>query len=53
MDRNLFDISNWNKKIDDKSHEDRFKDWVNGFANPIKFEDKKNNRRQRPFDKIL
>lgn len=41
MNRNLFDISNWNKKIDEKTHEDRFKDWVNDFANPIKFEDKK------------
>lgn len=41
MDKDLFDISNWNKKKGDNSHEDRFKDWVNTFASPIKFEDKK------------
>ena len=40
MDRNLFDISNWNKKIDDKSHEDRFKEWLNDFSKPIKFDNK-------------
>ncbi|MBM3206804.1 MAG: hypothetical protein FJZ43_04255 [Candidatus Staskawiczbacteria bacterium] len=39
MDSNLFDISNWNKKLEDKTHEDRFKDWLNGFSNPVKFDD--------------
>lgn len=40
MNNRLFDIATWNKKIDEKSHEERFKDWLNSFSS-IKFEDNK------------
>lgn len=32
MDNKLFKISDWNKKIEEKSHEERFNEWLNNLS---------------------